>query len=159
MSLYFPDVPMSQLGTYFMDMSADVFSALSVDSSNESMHSERSSQGSRLATPNIIISDVQMDAQWAVGTALVGDIRNKLAHSSLISVKSVKFSSCTVDISGSASGLLPSAFVKKGDGITHEGDYKVVPSPVESSPAFIGFLLFFPVLFQTLVFKRLRVVV
>uniref|UniRef100_A0A1A9ZZU7 Uncharacterized protein n=1 Tax=Glossina pallidipes TaxID=7398 RepID=A0A1A9ZZU7_GLOPL len=94
------------------------------------------------------------------------DSRNELAHSSSVCGKSVtkqqatvtlcigKVPTCTVDTSGSASGVLPTALAKKPDGSTHEADYKVAPNPIDRLQKVCRFSLLFLALFQTAVLKR-----
>lgn len=108
-----------------------------------------------------------MDAQRDFCTALIGDSRIELARSSTVCVKSVtkqqttvtlctvgKLPTCTVDISGSASLVLPSALAKKPDDSTHEADYKVAPNLIDRLQVVCRFLLLFLALFQAAVLKR-----
>uniref|UniRef100_A0A1A9UIA9 Uncharacterized protein n=1 Tax=Glossina austeni TaxID=7395 RepID=A0A1A9UIA9_GLOAU len=150
-------------------MSVRASSALPMDSSDDSMDSQLRSQGSRIGTPNIMVSDVQMDAQRDFCAAIVADSLNELAHSSSVCVKSVtkqqttvtlcigKLPTCTVDISGSASGIMPSALAKKADGSTLEGDYKVSPNPTDRLQKMCRFLLLFLASFQAAVLKHQQI--
>uniref|UniRef100_A0A1A9UUA6 Peptidase M14 domain-containing protein n=1 Tax=Glossina austeni TaxID=7395 RepID=A0A1A9UUA6_GLOAU len=104
---------------------------------------ELSMYRSRVAAPNIIVSDVHIDTQSELGTAQMCDSSNVLAHSSSVSSKSsaprrttaAKLPICRVNTGVKATGVFRSALADSADGILSEEGYKGGPDPIESSLA------------------------